>query len=154
MDLVLKMILLLLGVVGFIVLVLWGYSRYWFATKQSDREIASGLSFGSDWVQILPKPPLRIQKHVQRLILIIDGDIQRSANFPGQFALPDGTLIDPELEIADEMGNTQRLESSICNSNICCGVQLPKDRVVTRVRIRSQNPFRCSRVIWECERLK
>ena len=154
MTIILKIILLLLGMLGFVVLLVWAYARYWFATKQSDREIARSLSIDSDWVEILPKPPLRIQKHVQCLLLLTDGDIQRSVTLPTQFELPDGTLIDPEVEVVDGIGNVMRLESFLQNSNLAYKTDFTKGEVLTRVRIRSQTPFRCSRVIWECERLK
>jgi hypothetical protein len=42
MSSVLKAIIVLLGILAFLVLGLWAYGKYWFATKESNRDIAKG----------------------------------------------------------------------------------------------------------------
>ena len=59
MKLIVKILLILGGVIALIVLFLFGSIMYWFATKQSDREVASGVNISTDWIEITPKPPLK-----------------------------------------------------------------------------------------------
>jgi hypothetical protein len=115
----LKAIIVLLGILAFFVLCLWAYGKYWFATKQFNREIAKDLSIGPDWWEIVPQPPLKIQKRFQHLLLVTDGYDQRLGHTTHQILLSNGTLIEPEIEIVDKNGKSQRLEcSGLHNSSI------------------------------------
>ena len=161
MKLIVKILLILGGVIALIVLFLFGSIMYWFATKQSDREVASGVNISTDWIEITPKPPLKATKDVQDLIILVDGFSRSIEDVRNQIPLPDGTTANPEVELVDETGMSYQLHPSLLVSS---GVgytghyaphsSLPQDRSYTKVRIRSDKPLRASKIFWENMNLK
>lgn len=76
LTLIVKILLIVGGVIGLIILILFAGIKHRFATKQSDREVAEGVSISTDWIEIIPKPPLRATKRVQDLIIMVEGTIE------------------------------------------------------------------------------
>lgn len=144
-------ILLILGVVvAAAVLYVVGSTLYFFATKQSDREVASGVDVSTDWLEITPQPPLKATKQVQDLIILVEGGNRSRVN--NRLPLPDGTEVDAEVEIVDQSGITYRLEPSLILSSgvgYTADSSLLRGKSFTKIRIRCDKPFRASKIIWE-----
>ena len=118
--------------------------------------MASGVNISTDWIEITPKPPLKATKLVQGLIILVDGYNRSVEDTRNQIPLPDGTTANPEVELVDETGRSYQLHPSLLVSS---GVgytgdyaphsSMSQDRSYTKVRIRSDKPFRASKIIWE-----
>jgi hypothetical protein len=69
--------------------------------------------------------------------------------------LKDGTELHPELQVIDEYGKVYHLSGlTLIGSLVGFGAKFPRDRTYTGVKIRSDQAFRCSKVYWDCSRLK
>jgi|ERR1041384_1906468 hypothetical protein len=149
---------ILLGLGGLLLLYA-GFIVYSLLTRQVDREIGSNLSISSDWIEITPEPPLKARNLTQTVILYIEGYKRDIADTRQQIIMPNGTVLNPEVQVIDEYGNVYPLKVGQWLSN---GVgftrdfdagsssKFPQDRTYTKVRIRSDRPFRISKVFWEC----
>jgi hypothetical protein len=134
----------------------------WLIKKMYDSEIVGeSILITSDWTEILSQPPLEIKKRWQRISLqvLCEQDLDQEENI---WFLADGTVINPQVEIVDEFGNTYELEggqagvipknseiivaSSLGFSYKPCG--LPKDRTYTKIRVRNDQTFFCPKIIW------
>jgi hypothetical protein len=157
MRLALKILVLVVAVVAVAVLYVVGSTIYFFKTKQSDREVATGVDVSGDWVEISAQPPLKATKQVQHLILTVDGYNRSLEDTRNQLPLADSTLVSPEVEIADERGMVYRLHPSrLISSGVgyTTDSSLLRDKSFTKIRIRCDKPFRVSRIVWENENLK
>ena len=160
MKLTLKILLIIIVIVAVAILWVIVSTSYWFATKQSDREVATGVNVSTDWLEITPRPPLKATKQVQHLIILVDGYSRSLDDTRNRLPLPDGTLADPEVEVVDESGNVYQLHPSLL---VSAGVgytghyaqrsSLPQNKSFIKIRIRSDKPFRASKIIWENENL-
>jgi len=92
------------------------------------------------------------------LILELDGDYtpDLQAQMP---RFPDGTLGMPDVQLADQEGNVfplhflmvhhrDRTGSSVMGGAGFGAPDLPTDRSYGKVRIRSDKPMKCSKIIW------
>jgi hypothetical protein len=144
---------------GCLILLYVGFIAYSLLTRQIDREIASNLPISSDWVEINLRPPLEAGNLTQTVILYIEGYKRDIADTRQQIIMPDGTILIPEAQVIDEYGNVYPLKIGQWLSN---GVgftrdfdagsnsKFPQDRAYPKVRIRSDRPFKISKVFWEC----
>jgi hypothetical protein len=156
MKLVIVLIWILAAAVAAIILLYLGFYLYLFIVLRTSRKIARHLDISTDWMEITPRPPLRAKKERQRLQILVDG-YQRGDEDRNWIRLPDRRIANPEVEIWDEYGKVYDLRPS---SLITSGVgftgkfaprsSFPQDRFYTKVRIRSDKPFKASKVIWEC----
>ena len=155
MSFTVKTLLVLVGSLGAVGLLIYGYVTYWFATKQIWRELAQDVLISSDWLEISPRPNLKARHHVQYVYLAIEGyDPDRFAPL-GPITLPDGTELNPEVQVLDDYGQVYSLKGlSRIGSLVGFGASFPQERFYTAVRIRGDKSFRCSKVYWECSRLK
>src|SRR5258708_34561661 len=89
----------------FTLLIFWYIGLIIYINWPNDRPIAKNLKITQEWTEITVDPPLKPNKIVQEINLRIDNfrEDRNSNNF--EIKLPDGTVIDPELEIYDENGN-------------------------------------------------
>jgi len=136
-------------------LILWGscglYRRF---HPNLDREIAGPVSISSEWMEILPKEPLKPEREVQEILIWFAQPY--TTDFNGIIS-PDGHTFYPEVQLIDQRGDAYNLRiSAISSSGIglsCCkeGHQpLPKDRNYRAVRLRSDRPVNGSKVVWRC----
>jgi|ERR1700730_9256895 len=124
----------------------------------SDRDIAGSTAITSEWVKIRPAPPLKPSSKTSLVILELEGDY--TADLQSQMLrFPDGALGMPDVQLVDEQGNFFPLHFLMLHhrdrtgSNIMGGAgfgapDLPADRSYTEVRVRSDKPIKCSKVIW------
>lgn len=161
MELVAKILLILIGVAAFAILLVLGWIEYWFATKQSDIEVASDVDISTDWIELTPKPPLRARKHCQYVLIFVDGCDTTSDDSSTHLFLPDGTSVTVDLEILDNTSKAYKLSPSLFiesgvgySGNYAARSSFPQDKPFTRIRMRSDKPFRASKIIWENYNLK
>ncbi|HEY0457818.1 MAG TPA: hypothetical protein VGC97_01625 [Pyrinomonadaceae bacterium] len=158
------------GLIGFAVLLVLfpGYFAYMSGHMSVSQEIASNVSISSEWTVIKPESPMKTKRDFQSVLLNIEGC--KTHGKKSDLILPDGTIVNPELEILDEYGNNYPLDSKsgVVNNYDSesdtfelysagfskKGGELPEDRVYTEVRIRSDKPFVASKIIWYNYNLK
>jgi hypothetical protein len=134
----------------------------WLIKKMYDSEIVGeNILITSDWTEILPQQPLKIKKRFQRISMRIlcEQNLDQEENI---WFLEDGTVINPQVEIVDEFGNTYELEGGQAgvipkNSEIivasslgfsCKSGGLPENRTYTKIRVRNNQTFLCPKIIW------
>ena len=124
----------------------------------TDREIAGSTAITSQWLEIAPVPPLKASGKTSFVILELEGDY--TPDFQAQMLrFPDGALAMPEAQLVDQQGNVFPLHFLMVHhrdrtgSNIMGGAgfgtpDLPTDRSYDKVRVRSDKPLKCSKIIW------
>jgi hypothetical protein len=161
MNLILKILLILFAVVAAVVLFFIGHAYYWFATKQRYFTIASNVNISTDWLETTPQPPLKATKQIQYLIISVEGykrNLHRNFEDKSmQIKLPDGTEINPEVQIVDEYGKVYSLKPTLFTpggmgfgGDFDSHSSFPQDRSYTKVKIRSDKSFKASKVTWGC----
>jgi hypothetical protein len=154
---ILKVVLVFVAVIAMAVLFVVGSIIYWFATKQSDREIARNVLISSEWSELTPQPPLKATKQVQDLIIMVDGYNRTLEDTRNEIPLPDGTTANPEVVLVDADGRSYPLHSSLLVSSgvgYTTDSSLLRDKSFSKVKIRSEKSFRASNIIWENMNLK
>ena len=124
----------------------------------TDRDIAGATSINSEWVEIGPTPALESSGKQSLVILDLEGDY--TPDFPAHMLrFPDGSLGTPEVQLVDPQGHVFPLQFLMVHhrdrtgSNVMGGAgfgspDLPTDRSYIKVRIRSDKPMKCSKIIW------
>lgn len=155
MNRIVKRIVLLVSVACLVLATLIGFSRlgsiYRMFHPYLDRDVVGATSITSEWLEIIPKEPLHVERQVQYLVLDV-ADPFEPVYEVWSLRLRDGSLVKPEAQLVDESGNVFDLTSpaldtkglALRNSN------LPVDRIYPKVRIRSNKTIRVSRIFWRC----
>ena len=155
MPLILKILLIAGAIVALLILFIVGSTLYYFATKQIRQEIARNVLISAAWLDIWPHPPLKARLDVQNVFLVIEGYKYELGAPLVPLTLKDGTELHPELQVIDEYGKVYHLSGlTLIGSLVGFGAKFPRDRTYTGVKIRSDQAFRCSKVYWDCSRLK
>jgi hypothetical protein len=154
-----KKTLLALGVLLVVVFAgLLLYRRMGPLPTLTDRDIAGATAITAQWLDIKPEPVLKPSSKTSLVILELEGDY--TPDFQAQMLrFPDGSLGMPEVQLIDEQGNIFSLHFLMVHhrdrtgSNIMGGAgfgspDLPTDRSYNHVRIRSDKPIKCSKIIW------
>jgi hypothetical protein len=124
---------------------------------RADRmQVISGpVSIGSQWVEIRPSKPLRVEREHNSLELELARNYAPDYQANG-YRFPDGSLVTPEVRLVDQDGNEYPLRVGSL-SNIAIGYRsgplgsredLPNDKLFTLVRVRSNGQIDCSRIVW------
>jgi len=173
-----KKLLIILGVLCCIPGLLFALFIYGLVTSETQRQISGPITISSDWVEITPEKAMKPSQQTQGVILgVSDAHTPYTAPYDPNdkswdqswaMRFPDGSLVRPEVQIVDEYGKVYDLKSpSFTHKDRTKGdatggmgftrsfdpsidSNLPKDRVYRTVRIRSDTPIHCSRIIWEC----
>lgn len=151
-----KKLLIVIGsiclvLVAGISLVIIGGEVYRFFHPYLDREVSGPVTITMDWVEITPKKPLRAERQIQYLTLDMAEAFTPDYKLGGmRFA--DGAIAIPEVELIDQSGRTYSLNHSGMNEKgiVFFMPDLPKDRLYSVVRIRSDKPIKVSRIYWRC----
>jgi hypothetical protein len=145
-----------LGVVLLVALFL--YRRMGPLPTLTDRDVAGATAITSEWLEITPAPALKPAGKTSLLILELAGDY--TPDFQSQMLrFPDGTLGMPDVQLVDQQGNVFPLHFLMVHhrdrtgSNVMGGAgfgapDLPTNRSYVQVRIRSEKPMKCSKIIW------
>ena len=120
-----------------------------------DREI------GPDWIELVPNSPLSDSRMVAELVLIVaDFKLDPSERLPsGQFRLPNGQVAQPQIEAVDESGNIVAIRHSgftMSGRDSIRFIPEPelKNAKLVKIRLRSDVPFRCEKIVWSNRNMK
>lgn len=118
----------------------------------TDRTIKSNTTITAEWMQITLDKPLKPERDVQVIMLYLEepyvGDFEAKA-----VRLPDGTLVQPEVQLLDTAGKTYALKYYGFFGRQLIMFTLPDQltgRDYSTVRIRSDKPIRSKEIIWRC----
>ena len=124
----------------------------------TDRDIAGPTAITSQWFEIGPTPALKPSGKTSFVILELEGDY--TPDFQTQMLrFPDGSVGMPEVQLVDQQGHAFPLHFLMVHhrdrtgSNVMGGAgfgapDLPTDRSYGKVRVRSDKPIKCSKIIW------
>lgn len=137
---------------------------YFLRRANLRRRIAKDISISSEWIRFEIQPPVKIKNKNQAILLGIK-DCWKDLHGKN-LKLSDGTIINPQVEISDESGNTYYLKPGMSFgmpdtelqkwivSEAAFRYSLPKDKTYTEVRVRSSEPFLCELISWNDYNLK
>lgn len=117
-----------------------------------DRTIKGETTLTPEWTEIALETPLKPARDVQVIMLYLEepfvGDFEAKA-----VRLPDGALVEPEVQLLDKAGNTYALKYYGFFGRKLIMFTLP-DQLTGRdygtVRVRSNKTIRCKEIIWRC----
>jgi len=147
------------GVSGVIILLFIGYLIVSLALMNSEQQISGPMTISSNWTEITPERPIKPTKQFQEIVLDVNPSegLVRDNLHAERMQLANGEIVKPEIQLIDQYGNVfvaevgrypvpSRYENGISGqiSN------LPRDRIYTKLRVRSDNPLRLSRIVWHC----
>ena len=124
----------------------------------TDRDIAGPTAITSQWFEIGPVPALKPSGKQSLVILELEGNY--TPDFQAHMLrFPDGSLGMPEVQLVDQQERVFPLHFLMVHhrdrtgSNVMGGVgfgvpDLPTDRSYGKVRVRSDKPIKCSKIIW------
>jgi hypothetical protein len=134
------------------------YRRMGPLPTPTDRDIAGPTAITSQWFEIGPTPALKPSGKTSFVILELEGDY--TPDFQAQMLrFPDGSLGMPEVQLVDQQGHVFALHFLMVHhrdrtgSKVMGGAgfgtpDLPTDRSYGKVRVRSNKPIKCSKLIW------
>ncbi len=160
-----KAIFITIGLLFGIAVMVLGVFEYGMYRLEPVRDVvAVDVNVTREWQEFSPPKPLKIRRQTQRLeINIVGYKFDVNEQLPWKITLENGTVVNPEVQIVDQFGNTFELRDStrvgttigftpVGDAN--GDTSFPNDRTYTKVRIRSDVPFRCSSIVWTNKDLK
>jgi hypothetical protein len=134
-----------------------------------NRVVAENVTVSAEWLEFEPSPALTSSKMSQYITLDVEG-AKRGVNPDGSIGdtspgdwnkieLSNGALATPEVQVVDEYGKVYNLHASMeyrdgkgytIDFDSSKMTHFPQDRVYRMVRIRSDVPIYCKRIIWHC----
>jgi hypothetical protein len=151
-------ILVIVGVVCLIPVAIFSLSKlgevYRLFDPYLDEQIVGPTVVSSEWLEISPRKPLRVERQIQMIVLDLDKSVELDRD--GRLLLPDGSVVTPQVQLVGVDGRTYELNHPSSWSNPSTGTKyaefsmpdLPKDRAYSEVRIRADKPVRCKRIFW------
>lgn len=130
-------------------------------------KLAETVTIGEEWVELRPQPSLKAEKDLQMVVLELQpplrDDFYKEGNGPNKgsgILMPDGDVINPEIQVIDQSGNVFNLVYAGSRRttwpvyNLPHPNEWPRDRDYTTVRIRSPRPIKVKAIYWYCESAK
>ncbi len=127
-------------------------------------KISGSVEITDQWIELHPKPYLKPDKDYQLIVLELESplkyDLYREGKEPNKgqgILMPDGEVINPEIQVIDQYGNTFNLVYAGARRSFWPAYNLaypnawPRDREYKTVRIRSPRPIKCKAIYWFCE---
>lgn len=139
------------GVVGFAGMI--GYVFY--SAKPSYQVVAKDVEITTEWTDLTMTAPMKAEQDRQMIVLSGNGLDTRSF----EAVLPDGTVVKPEIQIIDDQGSVYDTRLSTMNYRgpgfgPAKGLAFPKDRTYVKLRVRSDIPFKITKIYWVSSRLE
>jgi hypothetical protein len=140
-----------------------------FSCQQPDSyeiKISGPITIGDEWIELHPEAPLKAEKTYQYVYLDLEppfkDDLYQEGKEPNKgkgILMPDGEVINPQIEVIDQNGNTFHLVygGSIGFKPMYKAPspnELPRDREYKTVRIRSPRPIKVKAIFWFCDSSK
>ncbi len=162
----LEMIILAQKTFGVFLCVLMMFTEVSCLQHSYELKLSGPVTIGDQWAEFQPKPQLKAEKDYQwvrlDLVLPLRDDLYnegKGSNKGKGILMPDGEVVNPEIELIDEHGRVYKLvyHGSRRGGPIYGHPDtnaLPRDREYKMVRIRSPRPIKCKAVYWFCESSK
>jgi len=128
-------------------------------------EIAGDVFITTEWTEFKPVESTKFERKCQEVYLSVIGcrmDTEKEG-----LILPDGSVVNPEVQIVDEFGEKHQLhggsygvmpvggDSDLLKVNRAgYSGKLPKYQEYRSVLVRSDKPFHCSKIVWHNYNLK
>lgn len=127
-------------------------------------KLSGPVIIAEEWVELKPETPLRADKDLHMVLLELEPpfkyDFYHDGKGPNKgkgILMPEGDVINPEIEVIDQHGNSFKLVWSGARRTLSpvytltSPNQWPRDREYKMVRIRSTRPIKCKAIYWYCE---
>ncbi len=133
--------------------------------------LSGALTIGDQWTEMQAQTPLKADKTFQYVVLELEPpfkfDLLSEGSGPNKgkgILIPGGEVINPEIEIIDQDGNSFRLiyaggtGAFLSSDDTKYGYpypgELPRDRSYKTVRIRSPHQIKVKAIYWFCDSSK
>src|SRR5437588_687789 len=80
-----------------------------FVHPYLDRDLSRARVITSEWTEIVPDIPLKVERETQTIVLEVDPSIRSSLPKQMGLLLPDGTVVVPEVQLVDQDGQIYQL---------------------------------------------
>lgn len=126
-------------------------------------KLSGPVTVTSDWTELKAEKPLKADKDIQWVLLELEAPFQENSRLgpdsKGGILTPDGKVVNPEIEVVDQYGNTFSLIWSGTRGggsgyHLAYPKEFPRDREYKMVRIRSSRPIKCKAIYWFCDSSK
>ncbi|MDX6446722.1 MAG: hypothetical protein QOH71_3796 [Blastocatellia bacterium] len=127
-------------------------------------DLSGPATISDQWIQLTPKSSLKADQDSQMIVLDLESpfkyDFYKEGKGPNAgkgILMPDGEVINPEVEVIDQYGNSFKLIWRGARKtfqpvyNLPFPDKFPRDREYKTVRIRSPRPIKVKTVYWLCE---
>jgi len=127
-------------------------------------KISGPVELSDQWIELQPKPYLKADKDSENVVLELEPPYK--ADFYGEgkgsnagkgILMPDGEVVNPEIQVIDQRGNVFNLVNSGSRRTFWPAYDLPypnewpRDREYKAVRIRSRRGIKCKAIYWFSE---
>jgi hypothetical protein len=130
-------------------------------------KLSGPTTISDQWIELKPQTPLKAEKDFQNVVLDLETPFKfdfyrkgKGANKGGGILMPDGEVINPEIELVDQHGNIFKLQFAGARKtfspmySLRYPEALPRDREYKAVRIRSPRPIKAKKIYWFNESAK
>src|SRR4030095_11608753 len=100
-------LLVVAGAEGLLLLIIAGGVIYGLATSDSEQIVSGPIPLSAEWVEFVPRKPLRPLKDTQEIVLDVDpseGLIEDNLDLD-RMQVSSGVLLHPQIQLVDELGN-------------------------------------------------
>jgi len=133
--------------------------------------LSGALTIGDQWTELQAATPLKADKTYQYVVLDLEppfkDDMLKEGRGPDKglgILMPDGEVINPEIEIIDQYGKSFKLVYAGSTGAFLSSQdtkyaypkvdEFPRDRLYKRIRIRSHLPIKVKGIYWFCDSSK
>jgi len=129
-------------------------------------KISGPITVDSDWIELRPDKFLKVDKDLQMVLLDLEPPFKDDTYDEGKgplkgkgILLPNGEVINPDIEVLDRNGNKFSLVYSGSRNGAAVydlpyPGRWPKDGEFKTIRLRSSTPIKCKGIYWFCESTK
>lgn len=126
--------------------------------------LSGPMTIADQWIELQSKTPLKADKDSQMVVLELEPplkyDLYKEGKEPNAgkgILMSDGEVINPEIEVIDQYGNSFKLIWRGARKTFSPVYSLPypnkfpRDREYKSLRIRSPRPINVKAIYWFCE---
>ncbi len=127
-------------------------------------KLSDPITINDQWIELKPEASLKADKDSQMVVLDLEPPLKydfykegKEPNAGKGILMPDGEVINPEIEVIDQYGNSFKLIWRGARKTFSPIYSLPypnkfpRDREYTTVKIHSARPIKCKAIYWFCE---
>ena len=144
---------MILGIACALVLLLWSALVFSLKRHEFEQIVANDVALSPQWVEIAPSQPLLFQKQRQWIILVLREPLIKDNSHLDRIRLSDGTLIRPEIQLVDRLGNVTSVEiwramNPTRYDNSVVGDVRNNGQGYVKVRVRCDIAVHVTQIIW------